>query len=116
MELKTRELGKVAIIEVHGKLLGGPDNSEKFHGFFRSLLDDGKRKFVINLEKTPWGDSHGVALLMGAHANATKAGGNLVLANVSDRIKGVLRVMKLDLILKSFDDEAAAVKYMADAQ
>jgi anti-anti-sigma regulatory factor len=51
-------------------------------------------------------------MLIGAFTSVSNIGGNLVLANVPDRINDVLAVTKLNLVFKSFDDEEAAVRYL----
>lgn len=113
MDLKSKGVGGVTVVEVHGKLLGGPDNTEKFHKFFGSLFDEGKQKIVVNLNDTPWADSQGVALVMGALEKAKAAGGDLVLAHANDRISNILTVMKLPLVLKTYSSEEEAVNSLA---
>lgn len=114
MDLKSREIGEVVVVEVNGKLQGGPDNSEKFRELFRSLIAEGKQYFVLNLQNTPWSDSHGVALLVGAHKSAAEVGGGVVLAHVNDRINGILNVMKVTVLLQVFDDEKSAVAHLVE--
>lgn len=112
MKLKTRDVGEAAVIEIHGKLIGGPDNSDKFHAFIKKLLDDGKNKIVINLKNTSWADSRGIGILIAAFTSAKNAGGNLVLAHVIDRIKDILAVTRLLLIFKTFETEKEAVDFL----
>ncbi len=100
------------IVEVEGKLIGGPDNSDKFHSFFKSLLSEGKNKIIVNLRKTPWADSRGIGMLIGAHTSLKKAGGELVLAHVIDRIGDILVITNLNLLFKTFDNIDEAVKYL----
>jgi anti-anti-sigma factor len=104
-------LGAV-VVEVHGKLIGSYENCEAFHHKFKSLLNSGHNKIVVELSHTPWANSQGIGMLIGAHTSVTNAGGKLVLASVNDRINGVLAVTKLNLVFRTFDGEDGAVKYL----
>jgi anti-sigma B factor antagonist len=112
MELTQKQAPGAAIVAVHGKLVGTPQNCEAIHDVFRSLLDDGTKKIVVDLTDTPWANSQGIGMLIGAHTSVVKAGGKLVLAGPNDRISSVLAVTRLDLVFKLFPNEDAAVQYL----
>jgi anti-sigma B factor antagonist len=101
------------VVHVKGKFVGGPENSDKFHSFIKSLLSEGQNKIVINLSRTPWANSQGIGMLIGAHTSIANAGGELVLAHVTDRINDILTVTRLLLIFKTFETEDEALKYLA---
>jgi anti-sigma B factor antagonist len=52
-------------------------------------------------------------MLIGAHTSIANAGGELVLAHVTDRINDILTVTRLLLIFKTFETEDEALKYLA---
>ena len=116
MKLKKREAYGAVIVDIEGKLIGGPDNVDEFHSFFKSLLDQGMNRIVVNLRKTPWANSQGVGMLIGAHTSATNAGGELVLSNILDRIDDILTTTRLLLIFKTFDTEEEAIKYLNETK
>lgn len=111
MKLNKRDIAGNAVVDVTGNLTGGPENSEEFHGFFRDLLDDGYRNIVVNLSQTPWASSQGIGMLIGASTSVKKLGGELVLANATDRIHGILTVTKLSLVFPTLDTEDQALEY-----
>ena len=100
------------MVEVHGKLIGTPDNCDAMHKVLKSLLDKGNNRIVVDLSQTPWANSQGIGMLIGAFTSVSNVGGNLVLAHVPDRINDVLTVTKLNLVFKTFDNEEAAVKFL----
>lgn len=114
MELVKKKVRGAVVAEIHGKLIGGAENSEEFHTFFKSLLDDGGNKIVINLRDTPWANSQGIGMLIGAYTSVKNAGGQLVLAQAVDRIKDILLVTKLFLLFKTFDSENDAIDYLME--
>lgn len=115
MKLTKKEILGVPVVEIHGKLVGGPGNSEKFRGLFKSLIKEGKNKIVINLKHTPFANSIGIGMLIGVYTSAKNSGGELVLSHVLDRIDGILTVTRLYLIFKTFDSDDKAVKHLLDA-
>jgi anti-sigma B factor antagonist len=105
----VRDVRDVVVVEVHGKLLGAPENVDLFHGLIRSLIDDGNNKIVISLRHTPFADTVGIGMLIGAYTSARNAGGDLVLSHVSTRIKKILKVTKLLLIFRTYERVEEAV-------
>jgi anti-sigma B factor antagonist len=106
----TREYwGDVAVISVHGKLVGGLENSDKCHDCFGETIRSGTKRIVIALGDAPWANSQGIGMMIGAYTSARNAGADLVLAEVSTRIRDVLDVTKLSLIFRTFDTVAEAV-------
>ena len=73
------------VVDVEGKLVGGPESGD-FHGLIKRLLEDGEKRIVINLQETPWANSQGIGLLIGALTSVTNAGGKLALAQAGERI------------------------------
>ena len=114
MKLTKRDVRGVVAVEVHGNLIGGPDNSEMFHDLIKSLIEDGKNKVVVNLRHTRWANSQGIGMLIGAYTSVRNAGGDLVLARVIDRIKDILTVTRLLIIFKTFETEEEAIDYLVE--
>jgi len=115
MKLNSKETRGVAVVEIHGKLLGGAGESEKFHKCFKAIVADGRNSAVVNLHGTSYSNSLGIGMLIGAHTSIKSAGGELVLANVADRINSILVVTQLALIFKTFESVDEAVDYLLEA-
>lgn len=109
MECKERKVDGAVVVDIEGKLVGGP-GSESFHELVKRLLDAGERRFVFNLENTPWASSQGIGLLIGALTSVSTAGGKIVLANGCDRVYDILRVTKLSMIFDCYDSVDHAVR------
>ena len=109
MKCQDRKLSGAVVVDVEGKLIGGPDSGE-FHGLIKRLLEDGEKRIVINLGETPWASSQGIGLLIGALTSVTNAGGKLALAQAGERIQDVLKVTRLYMIFDSFNSIDDAVK------
>lgn len=115
MKCQERRVAGAVVVDVEGKLVGGP-GSEGFHELVKRLIEDGERRFVFNLEKTPWASSQGVGLLIGAMTSITRAGGKMALANPCDRVHDILRVTRLNMIFDCYNSvERAVVEVLSAA-
>lgn len=108
MKLRTTMEGDVAVVAVGGKLMGGPEG-EAFRDEIRRLVDEGVKKFVINLKGVPWINSTGLGTLMAAYTTVQKNSGKLSLCHVSDRIHSLFMITKLLTIFDTQPTEKEAV-------
>lgn len=109
MTLKEKEQDGVVVLELSGKIMGGPDATllnEKLH----ELIDNGKSKVVANLAKVNWMNSSGLGILIGGLTTMRNNKGDLKLANVTDRIQSLLIITKLITVFSTYNtvDEAVA--------
>ena len=102
MKLSHREEGSVTIIEPKGKIMGGPE-STALHDLLHDLIDKDRKSVVIDLGQVDWMNSTGLGLLISGLTTLKKSGGELKLANVTEKIQSLLTITKLVTIFKSFD-------------
>jgi anti-sigma B factor antagonist len=114
VKITQREVGNAVILDLNGKLTGGPD-AETFREVFKALVDQGKKHIVVNLEKVSWINSTGLGILISGYTSVRRAGGDLVVMHASERIESILYVTKLNLLFKSFENEDEAVKSFTQA-
>ena len=113
MRIETREVNGIVILDIQGKLMGGPD-AETFRTTFHKLLEKGQKRVVVNLHGVDWINSTGMGILISGYTTMRRGGGDLRLLHVSDRIQSILYVTKLNLIFKCFDNEDEAVASFAN--
>lgn len=111
MKVNQRELSGAVVLELQGKLTGGPE-AEQFRNIFKDLIQDGKKNIIVNLKKVEWINSTGLGILISGYTSVRKAGGDLVLCNVGDRIDSILYVTKLNLLFNAFEDETDAAEHL----
>lgn len=102
MILKEKEVNGVVVLEMSGKVMGGPDAnllSEKLH----QLVDQGKTKVVADLANVSWMNSSGLGILIGGLTTMRNNNGDLKLANVTERIQSLLIITKLITIFETFE-------------
>ena len=109
MKIKIRKVDSVAILDLSGKLMGGPD-ADVFKETIRQLIQEGYKNILVNLAHVPWVNSTGLGILIAGYTTLKREGGTLKLTHVTDRIESILMITKLGTIFESFSDEEAAVK------
>jgi anti-sigma B factor antagonist len=113
VRIESREKNGVVILDLQGKLMGGPD-AETFKNTFHQLLERGRKRVVVNLHGVDWINSTGMGILISGYTTMRRGGGDLRLLHVSDRIRSILYVTKLNLIFKCFENEDEAVASFLD--
>lgn len=108
MKINHREENGVVVIEPKGKIMGGPESTE-LHDLLHDMIDRGKLKVVIDLGKVDWMNSTGLGLLISGLTTLRKAGGELRLAKVTDKIESLLAITKLITVFKAYDSVEEAV-------
>ena len=113
MRIDIQEKDGVTILSLQGKLMGGSD-AETFKGTIYKLIEEGKKKVIVNLHAVSWINSTGMGILISGYTTLRRSGGDLRLLHVSDKIRSILYVTKLNTIFKCFDNEDEAVKSYED--
>jgi len=111
MNFNVSERYNSVVIEFKGNVMGGPDAvslNEKLH----ELIEEDKTNIVVDLSKVKFMNSSGLGMLIGGLTTMRKAGGDLRIANASDKIESLLVVTKLITVFKHFNSvEKAAESY-----
>lgn len=110
MKIKRQDAGDVVILEVSGKVMGGPD-AEKFKGVISGLIEEGCKKLLVDLSDVPWMNSSGVGILISAYTSMKNAGAAVKFLNINERVKSILMVTKLLTVFESYysrDDALAS--------
>jgi anti-sigma B factor antagonist len=109
LSIGTREVSHVTILDLRGRIVLG-DEIDELRAAIRNLIDEGKKKIVLNLAEVDYIDSSGVGALVGGFTAVRNAGGELKLLNLSQKVHDVLHVTKLYTVFDIRDDEFHAVK------
>ncbi|MCA9741693.1 MAG: STAS domain-containing protein [Deferribacteres bacterium] len=108
MNLTEKETDGVVILELSGKIMGGPDASllnDKLH----ELIEANKVNIVADLAKVDWMNSSGLGILIGGLTTMRNNNGDLKLARITDRIQSLLMITKLMSVFDTHDDLESAI-------
>ncbi|HZR24385.1 MAG TPA: STAS domain-containing protein [Vicinamibacterales bacterium] len=109
LTINERTVGDVVVIDFAGKITLGDGGDAMLKDKVRSLVQQGRKKMVLNLGEVSYIDSAGLGELVQAYATVSKSGGGLKLLNTTKRIKDLLSITKLLTVFETFDSEAEAV-------
>jgi anti-sigma B factor antagonist len=109
MDIVERTVSDVTVLDLKGKMTLG-EGDELLKDKINSLLSDGKRKLVLNLEGVPYIDSAGLGEIVRTFTTVSRQGGKLKLLNLTKRIEDLLSITKLLTVFETFDSEADAIK------
>ncbi len=109
MKLKEKMIDNVVVLELSGKIMGGPDATllnDKLH----ELIDQGKTNIVADLGKVNWMNSSGLGILIGGLTTMRNKDGDIKLARATERIQSLLMITKLLTVFDTFDTLEEAVQ------
>jgi anti-sigma B factor antagonist len=109
MTITTREVSHVTIVDITGRITLG-DETGKLRDTIHQLIEQGKKKIVLNLAHVDYIDSSGVGELVSGYTTVRNAGGELKLLGLTKKVQDVLYVTKLYTVFDIKDDEFTAVK------
>jgi len=100
MDIETRVVDGVAIVELSGKVIFGAD-LELLPETIKKLLDQGHRTITLKLDGVAYVDSAGLGEIVRAYTTVNAAGGVLTLEGVSDRLQEEFGLRKLARLFES---------------
>lgn len=109
MDIKINEQYNAVVLNLDGKLMGGPFG-EEMSSTLHKLLDEGKKRIVIDLSKVGFVNSSGLGILIGGLTTMRNGGGDLKLAGITSKIEGLLSITKLNQIFEQFPSAESALK------
>ncbi|PYR36765.1 MAG: anti-sigma factor antagonist [Acidobacteria bacterium] len=109
MQIEERAVGDVVVLDLKGRVTLG-EGDELLKDKVNSLLNQGRKKIVLNLAEVPYIDSAGLGEIVRTYTTVSRQGGSLKLLNLTKRIADLLSITKLLTVFESFDAEADAVR------
>jgi anti-sigma B factor antagonist len=109
MEIVERTVNEVTVLDLKGKMTLG-EGDELLKDKINSLLADGKKKLLLNLEGVPYIDSAGLGEIVRTFTTVSRQGGKLKLLNLTKRIEDLLSITKLLTVFETFESEPEAIR------
>ena len=108
LNINQRQAGDVTILDLSGKITIG-EGSVQLREAVRGLLDEGKKKILLNLGDVSYVDSSGIGELVSSYTTVGNNGGHLKLLNLTKKIQDLLMITKLLTVFQTYDNEQEAV-------
>jgi len=108
MDISSKVENNVLILTIAGDLMGGPESIQ-----FKKMIDETiaaeKIYVVVDMAQVQWMNSSGLGMLISALTSLRSSGGDLRLANLSERIRRPLEITRLDTVFQQFKSVSEAV-------
>jgi anti-sigma B factor antagonist len=108
LNISTRREGSVSILDLQGQIRLGETNIN-LHRAVRELVDAGEKKVLVNLAGVTHIDSSGLGELVAGFTTLERAGGEMKLMKLTERVIDLMTMTKLLTVFDVFEDEKAAV-------
>jgi anti-sigma B factor antagonist len=111
LKLTTRGQDGVTVILCNGRIVFGEEASQ-LRELVKTTLAESK-KIVLNLGGVSYIDSGGLGVLVALYTSARASGGDIKLANLTQRVGDILQITKLSTIFEVYDGEQKAINSFA---
>jgi anti-sigma B factor antagonist len=108
LEVNERQAGDVTILDMNGSVRMG-EGAISLRNSIRGLVEQGKKKILLNLKGVKNIDSSGIGELIANYTTVSRDGGQLKLLNLTEKIQNLLVITKLLTVFDSYDNEAEAL-------
>jgi anti-sigma B factor antagonist len=108
LKITTREVDGVTVAALDGRIVLG-EESNALREKVKSLVAEGKKKIVLNMDNITFIDSAGLGTLVASHHSAKGQGSALKLCHLGTKFQEVLQITKLMTIFDVYNTEAEAV-------
>ena len=108
LNIRERQAGNVTILDMDGKITIG-EGSVAVRSAIRKLLEEGKKKILLNVAGVGYVDSSGIGELVSSYTTINREGGQLKLLNLTQKMEDLLGITKLLTVFDTYEDEASAL-------
>jgi anti-sigma B factor antagonist len=113
MEITVDSRNNVTILRLQGRFIAGEDGPQ-CREKVKKLIDSGTRKLIFDFSHVPYIDSTGLGFLTSCRAAIQKAGAQLVLVSLDERVRRVLDEVKLSGYFAIAEDEAGGIARLGE--
>ena len=113
LKISSKKVNDVTVVYCSGRIVFG-DETASLRETVKNLLGESLH-VVLNLGGVSYIDSGGLGTLVGLYTSAKAAGGNVKLANLTQRVRDQLVLTKLVTVFEFYDSEEQAVASFAPA-
>jgi anti-sigma B factor antagonist len=108
LNIEERQAGDVTILDMKGKITIG-EGSVALRTAIRRMLEEGKKKILLNLAGVGYIDSSGIGELVSSYTAIEKEGGQLKLLNLTQKLQDLLTITKLLTVFDVYESESEAL-------
>ena len=108
MQCKSNQVDNVLVIEINGEIMGGAE-SEKFRKIIYDAIEEDQVFIVADMTQATWMNSSGLGMLISGLTTLRSSGGDLRLANLSEKVRRPLEITKLESVFLTYNSTEDAI-------
>ncbi len=109
MKMKRIPADDVMVLELSGKIMGGPSHDE-FKAEIKGIIDDGFNKVILDMKGVPWINSTGLGILISGYHSVKAADGIMKVCSVKERVLSIFYISQLEKIFDVYESREDAMK------
>lgn len=109
MNVNTRQVGEVTILDLEGKITIGVGDVA-LRQAIQEALGNGAKKLLINMSRVSMLDSSGIGELVSAYTTVVGRGGKLKLTSLPPKVTDILTITQLITVFDVYDKEEEALQ------
>jgi anti-sigma B factor antagonist len=109
LNISERQGGDVTVLDMSGKITIG-EGSVALRMAIRRLLEESKKRILLNLAGVNYIDSSGIGELVSSYTAINKEGGQLKLLNLTQKLQDLLTITKLLTVFDVYESESEALE------
>jgi len=107
VEITTKSFRRVAVVSVSGRI--DTSTSSELETKLQDLMEEGQKNIILDFSSVEFLSSSGLRVLVTTRKKIRNSGGDIVLANASQRASDSFEIAGLDKLFKSYPDREAAI-------
>ncbi len=111
MSMETVEQGSVNVVQLTGRLDAAL--APEVRRQVEEMIQNGRNRFLFDLEDVSFVDSSGLAVFVNALQNARAAGGDVALLKPQPPVQSILQLTRLQNIIQVYSSSDEAVSHLS---
>ena len=107
-KIEKRQVEDITILDMSGKMRIG-ESGTVFCNTIHGLVEDGRRKILLNLQGVTHIDSTGLGELIASYNTLDKKGGRVKLLHLTQRVRELMILTKLLTVFDIYENESEAL-------
>jgi anti-sigma B factor antagonist len=108
IQINVREAQGVTVLDLKGGVVLAPDG-KALHERVSQLVAQNRTRILLNVSEVTHIDSTGLGEMVSAFSQVKKNGGELKLANATDKLQHLIKLTNLEAILVNYPSESDAL-------
>lgn len=114
MDIDVRKEGEITVVKPLGSDINAAVSTE-FKGAITDLINQGNRKFLLNLSKVDFIDSSGLGAIISILKTLETNKGSLAICEIKEQVLNLFRLTRMNQVFKIIQNEKEGLDFLNKA-